>query len=213
MKQVLKPDTNCVDVGGFKGEIMDEILKRSSEGRHFIFEPVPNHFNFIKQKFAGRANVTVVNAALSDKVGTATFNFVPDYPAYSGFKVRDYPEENVKTQKIEVSTLRLDDFLDKQYKPGLIKIDVEGAEFLVLSGCKNTLINSRPVVIFEYGLGASNYYNTEPEMMFDFFNKEANYQIFLIEDYLKGRPALSQDAFVKQYRERTNYYFVAVAKG
>ncbi len=112
-----------------------------------------------------------------------------------------------------MATLRLDDFLDAQYKVGLIKIDVEGAEFLVLSGSKNTLLQSRPVVIFEYGLGASNYYDTQPEMMFGFFDKEVKYQIFLIEDYLKGRPALTQEAFARQYHERTNYYFVAVAKG
>ena len=53
-----------------------------------------------------------------------------------------------------------------------IKIDVEGAEFLVLSGAKNILLKSKPVVVFEYGLGASDFYGTDPEMMFGYFNEK-----------------------------------------
>jgi len=32
MKKVLRPGSNCIDIGGFKGEIMDEILKFSPAG-------------------------------------------------------------------------------------------------------------------------------------------------------------------------------------
>lgn len=214
MKKVLKSGSNCVDIGGFKGEIMDEILKFSPAGGgiHYIFEPVPGNFKIIKEKFSNQPGVNVLNIALSDKPGTAVFNYVPDYPAYSGFKVRDYPKENVPTQQIEVKTDTLDNSVAENLKVDFIKIDVEGAEYLVLQGSKKILQHSKPIVIFEYGLGASNYYGTEPAVMFDFFDKELNYNIYLIEKFLKGKPSLKKEEFISQYSERKNYYFVAAPK-
>jgi len=97
-------------------------------------------------------------------------------------------------------------------KIDFIKIDVEGAEYLVLRGSTKTLLRSKPIVIFEYGLGASNYYGIEPAVMFGFFDKEVNYNIYLIENFLKGKPCLKKEEFISQYNERRNYYFVAAPK-
>jgi len=210
MKKVLKRNSNCIDIGGFKGEIMDEILKHSPEGKHFIFEPIPEFFKFIKEKFAVKPNITVINKALSDAEGTANFNVVSNYPAYSGLKIRDYPSKDANTCQIEVLTDKLDNIIPQNIKIDFIKIDVEGAEYLVLKGGKMILKQSKPIVIFEYGLGASEYYGTEPEMIFNFLTRELNYSIFLIEDYLNNKPSLKKEDFAKQYHKKINYYFVAV---
>ena len=209
MKKVLKANSNCIDIGGFKGEIMSEILKFSPNGNHFIFEPIPEYFKIIEEKFNNRNNVNVFNLALSDETGTSTFNYVPDFPAYSGFKVREYPGENVATKEIEVKTDLLDNKISPDVKIDFIKLDVEGAEYLVLKGSKNILLKSKPIVVFEYGLGASDYYGTDPATMFDFFNKEVNYGIFIIEKYLRNETSMKKEEFTKQYDERLNYYFVA----
>ncbi|MCF8365277.1 MAG: FkbM family methyltransferase [Bacteroidales bacterium] len=208
MAKVLKSQSNCIDIGGFKGEIMSEILKFSPRGRHFIFEPIPDLFKNIEAKFKNLGNVTVLNLAVSDKKGTSTFKFVPDYPAYSGLKQRDYPDNNTEVKEIEVKTDRLENVIPDNIKIDFIKIDVEGAEFLVLSGAVKILHQSKPVVIFEYGLGASDFYGTEPDMMFNFF-EASGYGIFLLEDYMKNKPHLQKDSFGKQYHEKLNYYFAA----
>ena len=48
----------------------------------------------------------------------------------------------------DVSVVKLDDVI--KMKIGLLKVDAEGMDFLVLKGAKNLILNSKPVVIFEY---------------------------------------------------------------
>jgi len=208
MKKVLKRNSNCIDIGGFKGEITDEILKFAPEGKHYIFEPIPDLYKNIEAKFKHKTNVTVMNLAVSDKKGTSTFKFVPDFPAYSGLKKRDYPDNNAEVREIEVKTDLLENVIPEAVKIDFIKIDVEGAEYLVLSGGKKILHQSRPLVVFEYGLGASDFYGTSTEMMFKFFD-DANYGIFLLEDFIKNKNPLNSPSFAKQYHQKLNYYFVA----
>lgn len=208
MKKVLKPNSNCIDIGGFKGEITDEILKFSPKGTHHIFEPIPEFYKAIAGKFKNTQSVNVVNLAVSDQKGTSTFKYVPNFPAYSGLKKRDYPDNTTEVKEIEVKTDRLENVIPGSFKIDLIKIDVEGAEYLVLSGAKEVLKKSSPVVIFEFGLGASEFYGTKPEMMFDYFGG-MNYGIYLLEDFIKDKSPLSKEAFSKQYHQKLNYYFVA----
>ena len=211
MKKVLKPTSNCIDIGGFKGEITDEVLKFSPNGTHHIFEPIPDFYQAIAKKFKNTTSVHVVNLAVSDQTGKSTFKYVPDFPAYSGLKKRDYPNNAAEVKEIEVNTDRLENVIPENLKIDFIKIDVEGAEFLVLSGAKEVIEKHSPVVVFEYGLGASEFYGTTPEMMFSYFG-DLNYGIYLLEDFIKNKAPLSNEAFSKQYHEKLNYYFVAVRK-
>lgn len=153
-------------------------------------------------------NVNIVQVALSNKKGEAQFNYVPEFPAYSGLKKREYPKENVQTKQVTVKTEKLDDVIPETLRIDFVKIDVEGAEYLVLQGAKNLLIRAKPIIIFEFGLGASEFYGTKPEMMYDFF-ASVNYNVGLIDQYLANRKPLSKKAFVQQYTNRLNYYFIA----
>lgn len=187
MKKVLSYNSNCIDVGGFKGEIMSEILRFSPGGMHMVFEPIPEQYRVIEEKFRDHENVEVKNMALSDQKGMATFNYVPDFPAYSGFKKRDYPGKSPEIKEIDVDTNLLDNVVPEDMKVDFIKVDVEGAEYLVLKGAKNILKQSFPVIVFEFGLGASDYYNTTPEKIFNFFH-QCDYGIWLIDEFIKGPP-------------------------
>jgi hypothetical protein len=59
---------------------------------------------------------------------------------------------------------RLDDALDAGYAPDLLKIDVEGAEGLVLRGAQATLERHRPIVVFEHGAHAERFGMTSEEI-------------------------------------------------
>ena len=61
------------------------------------------------------------------------------------FKQRGFTETKVRTVPLDLFKKEL----GIQEAPDLIKIDVEGAESLVLLGAKNTLLNKKPIILLE----------------------------------------------------------------
>ncbi|MEJ2595389.1 MAG: FkbM family methyltransferase [bacterium] len=209
LDKLLQRDTNCIDIGCHKGEILEEILKRSPEGRHFAFEPIPTLYNALKMLFDGR-NVTFSDVALSDRKGVATFNYVLDAPAYSGLKKRDYAVKEPEIEVLDVKLDTLDHVIPGDYRVDFIKLDVEGGEFDVLKGARQTMEKHKPFIIFEFGLGASDHYDVVPEKFFEFMD-QAGYGIFLLQDFLRKGSRLSLAQFLKIYLSNSEYYFIAAA--
>ena len=191
---VLKPDSNCIDIGCHKGEILEEILRHSPKGKHYAFEPIPAMFEALQEKFKD-TSVTFSNLALSDRKGKASFNHVVDAPAYSGLKKRDYKVKEPTIELLDVSLDTLDNVLPGDYKVDFIKLDVEGAEFDVLKGARSVLSRSAPTIIFEFGLGASDHYKVDPSIFFAFM-KEMNYDLLLLQDFLARKKALKATTFL-----------------
>lgn len=204
----LKPHSNCIDVGCFEGEILDLFLKKSPGGHHFAFEPIPEKFANLQTKYGQLKNVKIDNVALSNVEGSTSFNYVVSNPSYSGLKKRDYDRANEEDRQIKVSTKRLDQCIPANTKIDLIKIDVEGAEYLVLQGAKETIKKWKPILIFEHGLGASDKYGYGPADLYSFLNS-MGLKIYNLNEYLNGGKSLGSDAFNDQYYQRKNYYFIA----
>ncbi len=106
----------------------------------FVFEPLPRNLGFLRRHLALNriGNVTVVDAAVADRSGTVRF------------------EEDSSTSKgrigesgsLEVKSIALDDWIDagRLPAPDLLKIDIEGAEFLALQGARRMLAASHPPI-------------------------------------------------------------------
>ncbi len=210
MKLTIKPTSNCVDVGCHKGEILDEIIKLSPNGKHFAFEPIPKLFEVLEQKYASK--VSVYPNALAETEGNTTFQFVKNAPAYSGIKKRKYAIDNPDIEEINVELKKLDDIIPSDVKIDFIKIDVEGAELGVLKGAKNILIKSKPVVIFEFGLGASDFYNTKPIDIYNLLVDEIGLQIFTLKGWLANDPGLTSEELDILFNSNKEYYFIASIK-
>ena len=206
LKKILTANSNCIDIGAHKGEILRKILKNAPNGRHFAFEPIPFLYKRLDAKFGRR--VTVSDHALSDKAGTASFTVVKDRPAVSGFKGRTFDDRNYDSQLIEVKVDRLDDVIPDILAIDLIKIDVEGAELMVLSGASEIIRKNKPVVLFEFGLGGSEQYGAAPEMMFDFFNSHGMV-LSTLQYFLAGYAPLEKADFCGHYYKGYNYFFIA----
>jgi FkbM family methyltransferase len=206
--KVCSDSTNFIDVGCHKGEVLDIVLHHAPNGIHYGFEPIPNMYEALVLKYANRANCHISNVALSKESGTATFNYVMSNPSYSGLRKRQYDRSGEQDTTITVVTEQLDRFLPTNYTPHLIKIDVEGAELFVLEGAAETLRRCQPIVIFEHGLGASEFYEATPERVYDLF-AGCNMQVSLMKRWLKGQPALTKAEFSAQFHQKTNYYFIA----
>jgi FkbM family methyltransferase len=198
----------CIDVGTHRGEILDLFLKQSPAGHHFGFEPIPELYEYLGKKYEGVKNCSIYPVAVSDKKGSVSFNHVISNPAYSGIRKRRYDRAKERDVQITVATDTLDNIIPENQPVHLVKIDVEGAEMLVLQGASRILHAYKPLIIFEFGLGGSDVYGTTPEKLFPFL-KKFGYDIFLLEAFLNNTAPLSLDELQDQFIHGRNYYFIA----
>ena len=208
IQRSLKQDSNCIDIGCHKGEILDLMIKGAPQGRKIGFEPIPELFHFLTEKYSGDPLVTVYPTALYDQTGTSTFQHVLNAPAYSGIKKRKYDGKQVDIDQITVETGKLDFFIPNDLRIDFLKIDVEGAEFRVMKGGVATLRRCKPVIIFEFGLGAADFYNSKPNELHSFITRQCGMKISTLKGYLDNEPELSEARFCSMCNEGSEYYFV-----
>ena len=211
MRRVLVHDSNAIDVGCHSGSMLSEILKIAPDGQHFAFEPLPNMFAHLQTDFGANRHVSLHNLALSENSGSVTFQHVVTNPGYSGLRKRRYDRDNEQVVEIHVQTARLDDIILRDVDIRFIKIDVEGAELGVLGGAVDTIRRCKPVIVFEHGLGAADYYGTTPEDVFDLLVLGCGLRCCTMEHWLAnaGNKYLERTAFCDEFRSGRNYYFMA----
>lgn len=207
LKKFLSENDNCIDIGCHKGEILDLMLKYAPKGSHFAFEPLPNLFASLKIKYTGRAHIFPY--ALSNSNGETTFQFVRNAQAYSGIKKRKYTIKNPDIEEITVAKKMLDDLIGLDQKIHFIKIDVEGGEFDVIKGAKNLLKQNKPMILFECGKGASDFYGTNPLDLYNYLYEEIGLQIYTLKSFLKKSRPLSGNEFKNHFEIGNEYYFIA----
>lgn len=207
LRRFIKPDSNCIDVGCHKGEVLELMLKCAPSGRHYAFEPIPYLFSTLEKEFKGKA--AIYPYALSDSNGETTFQFVRNAPAYSGIKKRRYDIAQPEIEEITVVKKKLDEILPESERIDFVKIDVEGGEFGVLKGARNILKKNKPIILFECGKGASDFYGTEPRELYNFLFNEIGLKIYTLRSFVNNLPALSEDEFSDCFHTNKEYYFVA----
>jgi FkbM family methyltransferase len=153
--RTLVDDDVFFDVGanfGFYSLLAAEFIK---SGRICSFEPVPYVFEGLARnaRSAGK-NVRAVESAVSDRVGVLDFDQAPACRHTGstfdeeGSRVPGAPRFAFK--KVKVRSTTLDAFCAQNgLVPTVIKIDVEGAENLVIAGASETLTSASPTVILE----------------------------------------------------------------
>jgi len=206
MKRVLTDKSNCVDVGAATGSILKQMRKFAPKGVHYAFEPLPHLYHKLVEGFP---SVKVFPYALSDSEGTASFCHVTNCPGYSGLRRRHYDFGEPEIEEITVETRLLDHIYPADLHCDFLKIDVEGAEMLVLRGAANLIKRCKPYIVFEHGLGGSDYYGVTSCDAYDLLVGEYGLGISLMEDWLEGKPELTRNDFKEQFDHCTNYYFIA----
>lgn len=109
-------------------------------GQVVAFEPLPRNVQCLKRhiRLNNLSNVTVIEAAVSDKGGTALF-------AESGSSATGHLSVFGQHQVLQVS---IDELITAGEipVPDYLKIDIEGAEYLALMGAKSILANHHPTI-------------------------------------------------------------------
>lgn len=210
LKTKLKSTSNCIDIGCHDGEVLKQMIKLAPAGKHYAFEPIPEYYELLLNVYGNQ--VTVLPYALSDKHGRTLFHHVRNAPAYSGLRQRKYATNDPDIQEIEVETRRLDDLIPQDIQIDFIKIDVEGAEYLVMQGAKELITRCKPIIVFEFGLGASDFYQTKPEELYHFLVNDSGMKISLLQDYILKKKVLDLENFQRCYQDQLEYYFIAHPK-
>jgi FkbM family methyltransferase len=149
-----------IDVGanvGMTAIIQAIFTKRCGEhNRVYAFEPgevFPLLQRSVEINRVGDIT-TCIRAAASDQNGKVAFHVTPaQSPASSLLGAAVKRPEVVRSHAITVDAVTLDSFLQSQLRPApalLVKIDAEGADFLVLRGMRETLAQRLCVVQIEF---------------------------------------------------------------
>lgn len=160
------------DVGANEGDWCVEMAQLSGNANIEAFEIAPETIGPLKAAVADFANVQVHAIGLSDEEGEVTIYLNSGSDTTGLFK-----RPNDKTSKTAAArVVRGDDFVTRQGIDHIhfLKIDVEGAEHLILEGFKAMLTDDRiDVIQFEYG-----EFNIESrQLLRDFFTRLPGYHI------------------------------------
>lgn len=171
---LLRPDSNCLDVGAHRGTFLTHFRRVAPAGSHIAYEPLPGLCAELTARFP---EMDIRQRALSDEDGVSTFVHVRNAPAYSGLRQPTHPA-GMATETITVETECLDNHLPDGWLPSFVKIDVEGAEALVVRGGLHTLRSAKPVMAFEHGRGGAEKYGVSDEDMFRLICDDIGLRLF-----------------------------------
>ncbi len=148
-KQVLPSSPSIFDVGANKGQSADFFLSIRPTAQITSFEPNPTLFQFLKLKFAGLQNITLVNKGVSNAKQLLTFyinkldltssfeplNLTSKYLAKKA-KVMGVKPSEIISKIIEIEAISLRDYIEANeiQQIDLLKIDTEGHELKCLKG-------------------------------------------------------------------------------
>jgi len=153
----LKNGKNALDIGGNIGLQSVRMSQCAGEnGKIYAFEPLAHlQEKFNRNMLLNRAcNVTLFPFALADEESEADFTIDKKSWNQGAFSLNS---KSAGGEKQRVIIKIADNISEIQHLSSLdlVKIDVEGFEYHVLRGLKQTLRKHRPRIIFEYD---SNYW-------------------------------------------------------
>lgn len=122
-----------VEVGGNTGEDLAEYSKRFPNAMINSYEPIPQLFNLLQQKFNGSSNVQLHNFGASDSDSNPEFVFSEGDRAGHEGESSSGVDPNAKGTHVNVTLRDVDTVLDELHKvPDVVTVNCEGCEYSVL---------------------------------------------------------------------------------
>lgn len=169
---LIKKGDVILDVGANSGLYSIFYSKLTgAEGKIYAFEPDPGTHSMLKKNLElnNCSNVKIYDFALSDKeskIEMMSYSIEEiNLKENDSFKyIKEVPADKITTGAGYISAYRLDDIEEFRNLPriDIIKIDVEGAELLVMEGSRKTILKYKPVIIFELSGRWTARFNYKP---------------------------------------------------
>jgi FkbM family methyltransferase len=151
----IEPDAIVWDIGSNLGLFALPAALKAKRGRVFAFEPdvdlAANLLRSLRLKQNKDLRLTVLCVAVSNVDATSYFQISKFSRAMSKLEsVGTWSDDQViSDERRTVVTTRIDSLSETLAAPTVIKIDVEGAEAMVLEGGETTIAKCRPTILIE----------------------------------------------------------------
>jgi FkbM family methyltransferase len=189
LQKLLIPGSCGIDVGAHLGSFLSVLIRIAPNGRHTAIEPISVKCRWLRARFP---NVTVIEAAASDRNGTAAFE---EFSRRSGYSRLADGSSVFSGNRYDVATIKLDDL--ELPHVDFLKIDVEGNELLVLRGADQLIKKFRPSILFESGPIVPGRH-VDRDALFHHLTGHLRYHVYCFTDFLfDGRGPMSHDEFRK----------------
>ncbi len=152
LKSGAHPGGVVLDIGANVGMYSMLIARWVGEsGRVYAFEPAPEPLHALRDHVTLNNlsdRIEVIGEAVSDASGEATF-YAHTANGENSLNP-EYARRVTAAEAVRVPVTTIDDFcLQREIKPTMLKMDIEGFEFHALRGARETLSQHRPTVIIE----------------------------------------------------------------
>lgn len=194
IKEQLKPGSVFLDIGanfGFFSVLAASLV--GPNGHVFAVEASPLVLPQLTANLAGFSNVDVIASAVGDRVGMTEFHMTDDF-VNSGVAMSPFI---AKSHKISVAIDRLDNLLNCHAnftgRVDFVKCDVQGDEYAVLSGLKETIDkNAKLQLIVEWAPTWMANAGFDGQALPEFLKGLGFHDIIVIDDYLKKTMSVSE---------------------
>jgi FkbM family methyltransferase len=152
-KEISSSLETCIDAGAHMGMWTEALFDLFRPKRVVLVECEPRLVGQLRDKFSCRQNATVVDAALAEKNGTASF-YQLRHPASSSL-LQPRPEIVKEFERTTwdvignatVKTISYDELVAGEIQVSLLKLDVQGAERRVLASSESGLAKTKCIIL------------------------------------------------------------------
>ena len=142
LEELISPEDTCVDVGANIGIYSILMARKAHLGRVIAFEPLPIYRAVLElnARLNGLENIEIRASIVADQVRQEEFSVSVD-GAYSSMRPT---ARKAEARCITVPSVTLDaSFAALRRRIDILKVDVEGAELLILRGARSLLSDPR----------------------------------------------------------------------
>lgn len=174
------------DVGAHIGEYTDFFRYNFDFKKAYIFEPIPETYQYLKKKYQNNKEIYTFNKLVGEQNSSQYFNLSPHLRSSSikeinknslYFKIKKFFLGNFYENKLKIDQIKLDNFINKIKSIDILKIDVEGNELEVLKGSEDLLNKKAIKVIYIEILNHNLYQGYSKKRIHDFLIKK-NFNLY-----------------------------------
>lgn len=207
LKAVFGHDEVFLDIGANLGWYSLVLGRNRPGSRVYAFEPIPATVETLEKniRLNHLENIETVCMGLFDREDELNFLFAPDVSGATSLKLTGQTRGRTSIQNVMCRTTTLDAFCSARgIVPTLLKIDVEGAELMVVQGGEKTLEHT-PIILMELLRKWSREFGYHPNDVFEALAKYG-YEAWFFSECGSGK--LKPCPWVAEDTVQTNFIFM-----